>query len=165
MNSQDERDCREKLLVPAKEYFDILLETLGSDPEKRVAFCPGGKSMLPTLRDRKDLVYLGLPTELKKYDIALYLTNDGRYSLHRLIEILPDGRLVFCGDRYTKLEEPIARANVLAIAYSFKRGKRLIDCRRSRLYRVYSRLWVGVRLARRVVQFVIRPIRRAFRKR
>lgn len=138
---------KNSLTIPAEEFFKILLETLNGDPEKRVAFRPGGKSMLPTLRDRKDVVYLGLCGKLKKYDIALYRSASGGYALHRVIGILPDGAYIFRGDGRFSPEPPTPQELVYAKAYAFERGKLRVDCESSLGYKLYSRAIVAVKSA------------------
>ena len=157
MSGADER-AEDALRVPAEDYFALLLETLGNDPERRAAFTPGGRSMCPTLRDRKDVVYLGLPVDLRVGDIALYRDDGGRYALHRLIARLPDGRCVFCGDGHVKPEDPIPVDRVFAIVYAIDRGGLHIDCRRSIPYRLYSRFWTATRPIRRAACLVKRAL-------
>lgn len=157
--SDVEGQASQSLRVPAEEYFKLLLETLDGDPEKRVSFRPGGNSMKPTFRDRQDVVYLGLCDELRVGDVLLYRGADGRYMLHRLIQLRGDGSCVFCGDAHTKLEAPIPRENVIAKAFAFERGSLRVDCRRSLAYRVYSRLWTASRIARASVKFCARSVR------
>ena len=63
------------VLTPSSSFFALALEALYSEggEAREVAFTPGGISMLPTLRDRRDTVYLVKPTgAIKKYDVALF---------------------------------------------------------------------------------------------
>ena len=53
-----------------------------------MSFIPAGKSMLPTIRDKKDLVTISPANDIKKYDIVLYRRKNGKYVLHRVVKIL-----------------------------------------------------------------------------
>lgn len=76
-----------------------------------IAIVPGGNSMWPTLKHHGQAVIIRQKAErLKKYDVALFTRPDGKYVLHRVLEVLDDG-YVFCGDSllYTEkvLEEQV----------------------------------------------------------
>ena len=76
-----------------------------------IAIIPGGNSMWPTLKHHGQAVIIKQKTQrLKKYDVALFTRLDGKYVLHRVIEVLDDG-YVFGGDSllYTEkvLEEQV----------------------------------------------------------
>lgn len=136
------------VLTPSESFFALALEALYSEGgEKReIAFTPGGISMLPTLHDRRDTVYLVKPTAaIKKYDVALFRRETGEYVLHRVVKVCRDGTYVFRGDFQTELERGVRREQILAVMTAFQRGKRRIDCERSALYKLYSRVWTQTR--------------------
>ncbi len=140
------------VLLPSADFFQLVLETLDS-PDKRVEFTPGGRSMLPMLRDRADAVLLGLPVDpIRKYDVALFRRDSGTYAIHRVVKVCSDGTFVFCGDGQTVLEREIRRDQILAIVREFRRGARKIDCYRSLFYRTYSRVWVFLWLPRAIIR-------------
>lgn len=58
-----------------------------------------GTSMLPLLRQRRDLLIIGRRPEgrCKKYDVVLYKRPSGQYVLHRILKVRKDG-YVLCGD-------------------------------------------------------------------
>ncbi|MBQ5367097.1 MAG: S24/S26 family peptidase [Thermoguttaceae bacterium] len=136
------------VLTPSSSFFALALEALYSEggEDREVAFTPGGISMLPTLRDRRDTVYLVKPTgAIKKYDVALFRRETGEYVLHRVVKVCRDGTYVFRGDFQTEVERNVRREQILAVMTAFQRGKRRIDCGRSVLYKVYSRAWTSAR--------------------
>lgn len=57
-----------------------------------------GDSMMPLLRNRRDMVKV-VPVEgkLKKYDLPLYKRPSGQYVLHRILKVKKDHYLI-CGD-------------------------------------------------------------------
>lgn len=57
-----------------------------------------GDSMMPMLRNRRDLVKI-VPVKgiLKKYDLPLYKRPTGKYVLHRIVAVKSDHYLI-CGD-------------------------------------------------------------------
>ena len=143
------------VLVPGTELFAILREAFERDPDAVVALTTSGTSMYPMLRDRKDVVYLkrleGLP---QKYDVVLFQRHSGSYALHRVVDIEPGGVCVFCGDNQSVLERVESSAQLIAVVRSFRRGRFNIDCRRSLLYLIYSRIWPQTRLCLNVAHYV-----------
>lgn len=99
-----------------------------------------GNSMLPMLHHRKDSVML-VPVEDKQNigQVILYRRENGRYVLHRIIAVTPDG-YVCCGDNQFE-KEPVAHRQLIASVVSFTRKGKLYDC--SALgYRFYTAIWV-----------------------
>ena len=153
------------VLTPSEEFFAIMREAFEHDPSTLVAFTTSGTSMLPMLRDRKDVVYLRLPTEkIKKYDVVLFQRHSGDYVLHRVANIASDGAFIFCGDNQFALEYGISQEQVLAVVESFKRGKITIDCRRSILYYLYSRIWSKSRPWRRIWRVIKQRMKKLVKK-
>ena len=74
---------------------------------QRVRFSPKGISMLPLLRQGTDSVLLSPPpARLKKYDIVLYQREDGKYVLHRIIEVDESGMVYTCIGDNQFVKEP-----------------------------------------------------------
>lgn len=85
-----------------------------------------GVSMLPTLRQNSDRVIIEVPKELlKKYDIALYKRQDGKYVLHRVIAVGNDS-YVIRGDN-TYIEECVSFENVKGVVTHFVRRGKMVD--------------------------------------
>ena len=153
------------VLAPSSEFFKIMLEAFERAPDARVAFTTSGTSMLPMLRDRKDVVYLRkLEGRAKKYDVVLYRRNSGEYVLHRVVRVEPNGTYVLCGDNQVALERGVKQEQMLAVVEAFRRGGTLINCRRSILYCCYSRTWTKARPLRRACAATLRRARRLFRR-
>ena len=85
-----------------------------------------GVSMLPTLRQNSDRVIIEVPKSLlKKYDIALYKRWDGKYVLHRVLDV-GDGFYVIRGDN-TYIEEYVPFNDVKGVVTHFVRGGKMVD--------------------------------------
>ena len=57
-----------------------------------------GDSMMPLLRNRRDMVKVVAPPErLKKYDLPLYKRPSGEYVLHRVVKVKKN-HYIICGD-------------------------------------------------------------------
>ena len=98
-----------------------------------------GVSMRPLFKTHRDSVVLSsLDREIKKYDVVLYRTPDGKYILHRVIGVRED-IFVIRGDN-TFVKEHVPKAFVIAYATAFTRkGKKHKTTDLS--YRIYSRIW------------------------
>ena len=116
-----------------------------------------GTSMLPMLRQNKDLVtvrkYDG--QGLKKYDIAMYeRTYDHHFVLHRVVEV-HQGYYTFLGDNCFRREHYIQEKSIVAVLESFERNNRVIPAD-SMIFKMYGRIhyylfpirriWYGIRV-------------------
>lgn len=150
--------------VAMSELSPLMAETLQNDG--KVIFTTTGTSMLPLLRHRKDRVCLIKPQEqpLKKYDLPLFVRDDGKYILHRIVRVTPDGYKV-TGDNQSVIEYPVRHSQVIGVVQGIFRGGRYISCD-SFLYRAYCRIWVsaypvrclflkGTRFMLRAIQFLL----------
>lgn len=106
-----------------------------------VTFSPRGISMLPMLRQGIDMVKLSpLPGKLKKYDLPLYRYPNGKYVLHRIVAVEPEGYR--CMGDNTYFYEEVKPEYLIAVVTAIKRGKRWISVD-AWYYRLYCRVWVG----------------------
>lgn len=126
--------------VPMEELIKVIrlqLETAG-----QANLTVTGCSMLPMLRQYRDSVILTpVREQLKPGDIALYRREDGRYVLHRVIAVMPEG-YCFCGDNQAEKEfVPDSQLIALVVAYSRDGKKHTLESLRYRFYR-----WCWVRL-------------------
>ena len=99
-----------------------------------------GVSMRPMLRNRRDRVIIR-STEgkrLSKWDLPLYKRQDGKYILHRIIEVR-DGYYVIRGDN-TYVKEKIPDERIVGVMTEFYRGKRHVLAS-DRGYRRYAAFW------------------------
>ena len=104
-----------------------------------VATTTSGMSMYPMLRNKRDcIVVKKAPPILKKYDVALYVTEK-RNILHRVISV-KQGLYVIRGDNCT-FKEYVKPEQVIGILDSFTRNGKTYDCQTSRPYKIYCIFW------------------------
>ena len=80
--------------------FEEILEKEG-----RLIYTNVGTSMLPLIRQGKDLLIIEPPDgRLKKYDIPLYRRDSGQYVLHRVLKVREQD-YVLCGDHQWRCKD------------------------------------------------------------
>ena len=130
-------DSLPKMDVRLEQVHPLMQEFLREG--KTVKFSPRGVSMLPMLRQGIDSVVLSpVPEKLKKYDLPLYQRDDGKYILHRIVEV---GQTYTCiGDNQFDYETGVRHDQIIAVVTSFTRGQQLhsVD---EMPYRLYCRIW------------------------
>lgn len=133
-------------IVSLEQMAPIIRETLDECGE--VSFVSAGVSMLPTIRDRKDIITLVKPGDaLKPGDVAFYQRDNGQYILHRVIYVNSD-IYVMRGDNQWANEYNIRRNQIIGVLSSFDRnGKthKVTDLD----YRIYVKLLPAVRYTRK----------------
>ena len=113
-----------------------------------IGFVPGGNSMWPILKNRKQSVVVERKTEkLKRFDVALYTRKDGNYVLHRVMEPTETG-YIMCGDSQYSLE-PVMEESVIGYMTGFYRGKKYIECTNPKYIRQVER-WYGKKFCRKI---------------
>ena len=117
-----------------KKYtFEELLEKEGCFVYTNV-----GISMMPLLRQRKDIIRIRKKAgPIKKYDVALFKIRD-RYILHRCIRVTPTG-YIFAGDHNVFKEYDITDDMIIGVMSGVVRDGKEVDLA-SFSYRLYSRL-------------------------
>ncbi len=140
-----------------------IVAALGTDG----ALCPlvvKGVSMVPTLREGIDTVYLravGPDDRVRRGDIAFFW-RDGHVVLHRVVGTGgAPGTLRMNGDGQLWCEE-IARSQVFAVVERVKRGRRVLPVR-SGVLRVWGELWMRALPVRGLLWRFPRPVKRAVR--
>ena len=99
-----------------------------------------GTSMLPLLRPKRDLIIIErAASRLKKYDVPLYKRDSGKYVLHRIVKIRPDG-YVLCGDNQWRREYGVTDRQIIGMLTGFVRDGREISVTDQR-YRLYVHVW------------------------
>ena len=130
-----------------KTTFEQELERKG-----RLTYICVGVSMLPLLRQRRDIITIEKKQgRCKKYDVALYKRPNGSYVLHRVVEVR-EKDYVILGDNCVNKEYGITEENILGVMTSFVRDGREYSVNNG-LYRFYSKLW-----------YAIYPLRRGLKK-
>ena len=122
--------------IDLKEMLPSMRETLegGGNVNLTVA----GNSMLPMLAHNKDRVTLVKPETIKKYDVTLFVREDGSPVLHRVVKI-KNGEFIIRGDN-CGYSETVSPSQILAVVTSFTHnGKECHVVKNS--YKMYSFLW------------------------
>lgn len=111
-----------------------------------------GISMLPLLRQRKDLFTMEKKQgRCEKYDVVLYKRYPESYVLHRVVEVR-EKDYVILGDNCLNKEYGIRDEDIIGVMTSFVRnGKEYSVSHRG--YRVYAVVW-----------FKLYPLRRLWMK-
>ena len=104
-----------------------------------------GVSMMPLLRQRKDIMEIRKKgsERCRKYDAVLFKRPDtegrGKYVLHRILKVFPDGTYWIVGDNCVE-GEIVREENVLGILTSVNRNGRKISVTDPG-YKAYVYLW------------------------
>lgn len=111
------------------------------EQDKEVIFTITGISMMPMLYHRRDKVCLVKPHGyLKKYDIPLYVRDNGKYILHRIVKAKGD-QYVTIGDNQWIKESSVSHSQVIGVVKGFWRKNQYISCENA-WYFIYCRVWV-----------------------
>lgn len=117
-----------------------------------------GVSMKPMLRQGKDFVELSpLPKKLKKYDIPVYQYPNGKYVMHRVVDVR-DTCYVCMGDNLVEAEV-IQPDQMIGVVTAFRRGEKRIAVDAPG-YLLYCRVWVWLYPARKFWKRMKRGLRR-----
>lgn len=150
-------------MEPSKKIVDVqLMGALAEECLARgesVRLIVTGNSMYPLLHTKRDTVVIAPAETVKKYDITFHKRTDGRYILHRVVGILPDGTYQIAGDNELKPEPPVKREQILGVVTGFTRwGK---SCRPKGIrYWLYVRIWCLLMPWRwKIVNFRLRKYR------
>lgn len=110
-----------------------------------------GTSMWPLIRQHRDNIIVVRPdSRLKKYDVPVYITSDGRYIMHRIIEV-HDDHYIIMGDNLLKREYVTDDMICGKLVGFYRKGKKYIDCENDKLYKLYSKVWVALIPVRPVI--------------
>ena len=102
-------------MLSFNEVFDSLKEDLVLG--KEVKFFPNGRSMLPTIVEKRDYLYLS-KTSFKVLDIIFYKVED-KYLLHRVVKI--DGDKIICQGDNNLVKEVITKDDVIGVVVKLYR--------------------------------------------
>ena len=125
--------------VSMDDLSSLMMEIIDSGGE--VIITVTGYSMYPLLRHRIDRVLLGKADNenLHKGDIPLYVRNDGKYILHRIVNVR-NGSYICRGDNQSVKEYGVRPFQVKAIVKGIWRKNRYVQLD-SLSYRFYKQLW------------------------
>lgn len=115
-----------------------LEETLEKNGE--ISMGVSGRSMMPMLRDRKDMVVIKkLDRPLKRHDVAVYRMPTGKLLIHRVLKVREDC-FVIRGDNRPNTEY-IKPEWIIGVLKEFHRNGKRYDCETNKLYKAYI-IWV-----------------------
>ncbi len=148
--------------VRFEDIFPIIEETVAKG--NQFSFCAFGISMLPFIRNGKDIVTLGpIQGILKVNDIIFYRRENGQFVLHRIVKIHSDGKYDLCGDNQFHIEKNVASSQIIAKLIFLERNGRKIH-----LNRLPSKIWCLILPIRRFLLHLKSAIswrmRKLFRK-
>ena len=117
--------------------YEDYLNTHGS-----LTYSNVGRSMLPLLREGKDLFIVRKkgPERCRTGDVVLYRRPPDHYVLHRIIRVRPNDYVVL-GDNCIKREYGIRDEDIIGVMTGFVRNGREHSTEEAG-YRVYSALWL-----------------------
>ncbi len=110
--------------------------------EKSGCYCTKivGVSMNPFIWQSRDTVFIVKKTErLKKYDVALYISNKGDYVLHRVKKVRENSYDIV-GDNNFVLDKFVPESSVIGVLEGYYKRDKYIKCS-SRLYKFKSRIY------------------------
>jgi hypothetical protein len=115
--------------------FEEVLQKQG-----RLVYKNVGDSMMPLIRQNRDLLIIEKPTgRLKKYDVPLYKRDSGQYVLHRILKVR-DSDYVICGDNRWKKEYGITDRHIIGVLTGIIRDGVELSVT-DRRYQRYVHLW------------------------
>lgn len=128
-----------------EELLPVMQEAISEGG--KFTFFPSGNSMKPFIRAGKDSVNVVKADEPAKYDIVLYRRSNGRFVLHRIVEV-NDGGYVMCGDNQWTREYGITADMIIAKVSEIIRDGRVISCS-SKKYMFWAHAWCDLFLLRK----------------
>lgn len=101
-----------------------------------------GDSMMPLLRQRRDIIHISkVEGRLKKYDVLLYKRDNGQYVLHRILKVRKND-YVICGDNRTGMEEGITDRHIIGVMTGVSRDGKFLSVN-DKKYKLYVMIWGG----------------------
>ncbi len=143
----------QRLRVSNAELFPHIFAQLSKG--HTVTLTLRGYSMRPFLEDGRDRAILASPGEIRVGQPILAEVAEGRYVLHRIIEIKGD-EVTLLGDgnispEHCKRQD--IRAEVLGF---YRKGRDTVDSINGLKWRCYSFVWMSLRPVRRYLLFIAR---------
>ena len=134
--------------VDTREYVSVLREI--AEEGKVVSMLIAGSSMAPFLCHNRDYIYFTKPErELRRGDMVFYQRDSGRYVMHRIYKVKPDGYYMV-GDAQTQIEGPLRREQIVAVITQVKRAGKMIRPG-DFWWEFFEHIWIRIVPARRIV--------------
>lgn len=144
-------------IVDTQEYLTKVCAML-RDGTESVSVPVAGTSMCPFLRPG-DTVILSLPGRRpKKGDIVLFTRADGRYILHRISAVNPNGIFLLLGDNQMA-SEPVPETQIHAIVTAARRGEKIVKPG-SLLWWFFAHIWLWLTPWRGKIAAIVRKVKR-----
>lgn len=126
--------------------FEDILEQEG-----QLVYTNVGTSMMPLLRQRRDLLIIRKkgPERLHWLDCPLYKRDNGKYILHRVLWVRKHDYII-CGDNQWRPETGISDRHVIGVLEAVDRDGKLLEMNSLKM-RIYG-----------LLQFVFFPVRALF---
>lgn len=131
--------------VSAEALLPFLLELI--EEGKTVNLTVTGYSMLPLWHNGRDSVLLTKPEKIKLLDVVLFLDENNKPILHRVVSRCKNGYMIV-GDNQNKPDGPIKKEQIKAVVTGFSRDGKVFTGKEL-WYRIYSFFWGYFRLFRR----------------
>ncbi len=133
----------------SEQTFEQVLEEQGT-----LVYTNVGNSMLPLIREGRDLIILKKPEgRLKKYDVPLYKRDSGQYVLHRVLKVR-ESDYVICGDNRGRREYGITDRNIIGVLTEIVRNGKTVRVTDPG-YRLYVHLWCDLFPLRAAILFFV----------
>ena len=146
--------------VPMESLYELIAVQLQNGGKANLVVT--GSSMKPMLVENRDMVVLEpITRELVPGDITLHRRENGRFVLHRIIRLTPEGYLL-SGDNQWILET-VTREQMLAVVTGFTR-KGISHTLQEPSYRLYRWAWVKLFCLRKLYIQLRRKLSRFYRK-
>lgn len=146
-----------RIFKTTKELTPFIKEMI--DKEKSVQLTVTGNSMFPLFAHLRDSVVIKKSDNYGKYDIILYVRENGDLILHRIVKV-KDEVFYLCGDNQTAIEYPIYKEQVIGKVVSFTRKNKNFDIN-GFIPWLYSRFWcINIKMRTPVIRFLIKIWRR-----
>lgn len=134
--------------VDTREYVSVLRGI--AEEGKVVSMLIAGSSMAPFLCHNRDYIYFTKPErELRRGDMVFYQRDSGRYVMHRIYKVKPDGYYMV-GDAQTQIEGPLRREQIFAVITQVKRDGKMIRPG-DFWWEFFEHIWIRIVPARRIV--------------
>lgn len=131
---------QKRISYKVEELVPVMLDLFAKG--KKVIISATGNSMAPLIRNKKDSIVLSAYKDenLGVGDMVFYKRKNGRYVLHRIVDIASDGKFIMLGDNQIKMEETVDIKQIVALPVAVIRGEKEVSLT-SDGYKLYTKLW------------------------
>ena len=135
--------------VDAQEYMAVLRELI--EEGHQVSLLISGSSMSPFLIHHRDTIYFKKPDrELRVGDMVFYRRGNGKYVMHRIRRIRPEG-FYMIGDAQWEIEGPLQREQIFGLITAVERKGKLIQPG-DFWWEFFAKVWLRIIPLRRLIQ-------------